>query len=351
MPVITVIGSLNVDMVTVTSRIPEGGETILARAFSSGWGGKGANQAVAAARLSEKADSSTPTLVRMIGAVGDDAFGSAMLNSLQEDGIDITGVKKVPGISTGAATVLVEEMSGQNRILVIPGANATLKWNEDLVGSQGYGDVAIFQLETHMKVVLAHTSKAHAAGAQVSLHHDSHTRLHLTAAQVILNPSPAAKLPDTAYRNITHLILNSNEAELICDQPPGSVSAAATDLTKISDRLIHKGVKTVVITLGPLGAFYQTESRTRTGQRGVFCRARKAQVVDTTGAGDTFVGAYAVRIATAKSQTDVIQEAVEFAIRASGMSVEMMGAQKAIPHLKDVMERMAKTQKPGGPAS
>jgi ribokinase len=183
MPVITVIGSLNVDMVTVTSRIPEGGETILAKSFSSGWGGKGANQAVAAARLSEKGESSTSTLVRMIGAVGDDAFGSAMLESLQDDGIDITGIRTVPGVSTGAATVLVEERSGENRILVTPGANATLKWNEDLVGTQGYGDVAIFQLETPMKVVLAHTAKAHAAGTQVSLHHDSQTLLSLITAR------------------------------------------------------------------------------------------------------------------------------------------------------------------------
>jgi ribokinase len=157
-----------------------------------------------------------------------------------------------------------------------------------------------------------------------------------------LNPAPAAKLPDTAYRNITHLILNSNEAELICDQPPGSVSAAATDLTKISERLIHKGVRTVVITLGALGAFYHTESRVRTGQRGVFCRAKKAHVVDTTGAGDTFVGAYAVRVVAPGSENDVIQEAVEFAIRASGLAVEKMGAQSAIPHLKDVIERTAK---------
>jgi ribokinase len=175
MPVITVIGSLNVDMVTLTSRIPDGGETILAKSFSTGWGGKGANQAVAAARLSKKGESSTSTLVRMIGAVGDDTFGSTMLKSLQDDEIDITGIKKVPGVSTGAATILVEELSGENRILVTPGANATLKWNEDLVGSQGYGDVSIFQLEIPMKVVLAHTTKAHAAGAQVSLHHEPHT--------------------------------------------------------------------------------------------------------------------------------------------------------------------------------
>ena len=165
MPVITVIGSLNVDMVTVTQRIPRGGETVLAKSFTSGWGGKGANQAVAAARLCDKSS----TLVRMIGAVGDDAFSSALLKSLEEDSIDVSGVRKVEGMSTGAATVLVEEETGENRILVTPGANATLKWNEDLVGSQGYGDVAIFQLETPMKVVLAHTAKAHAAGAKVSV--------------------------------------------------------------------------------------------------------------------------------------------------------------------------------------
>lgn len=151
MPVITVIGSLNVDMVTRAERVPNAGETVQAKAFEVGWGGKGANQAVAAARLSRSKDtlkSENDIIVRMIGAVGKDVFGPQLVKSMEEDGIDMQGVQVLEGHETGTATILVEESTGENRILVTPGANSALEYSE-----VHYGYVAIFQLENPMDLV------------------------------------------------------------------------------------------------------------------------------------------------------------------------------------------------------
>jgi ribokinase len=156
MPVITVIGSLNTDMVTRTERVPNGGETVQAKSFEVGWGGKGANQAVAASRLSRSKDtpqSKDDISVRMIGAVGKDVFGPQMKKSMEEDGVDMQGVKVLEGEETGTAVILVEESTGENRILVTAGANFAVKVGDPLVMNGDYGDVAIFQLESPMDVV------------------------------------------------------------------------------------------------------------------------------------------------------------------------------------------------------
>jgi ribokinase len=154
MATITVLGSLNVDMVTVTPRVPDGGETLQAKSFETGWGGKGANQAVAAARTSRKKDSPSESSirVRMVGAVGDDVFGPQMIKSMTEDGIDMSGVQTLSGHKTGVAVILVEE-NGENRILFTAGANFALNGDDELVGRNEYGHVAVFQLETPLDVV------------------------------------------------------------------------------------------------------------------------------------------------------------------------------------------------------
>ena len=162
MAVITVIGSLNTDLVTVAPRIPVPGETLRATSFFSGCGGKGANQAVAAARLSKSHDQvssslSWPSLVqvRMVGAVGADVFGETLLKSLANDGVDVTAVRKIEREMTGTATIIVEEGTGENRILFAPGANFALSATDDLVGPPGFGNVALFQLEMPVDVVSA----------------------------------------------------------------------------------------------------------------------------------------------------------------------------------------------------
>lgn len=154
MATITVIGSLNVDMVTVTSRVPNGGETLQAKSFETGWGGKGANQAVAAARTSRKqtAISESDIKVRMVGAVGDDVFGPQMIKSMADDGIDMSGVMTLSEQKTGVAVILVEE-TGENRILFTAGANFGVDAKMELVKNNDFGSVAVFQLETPMDVV------------------------------------------------------------------------------------------------------------------------------------------------------------------------------------------------------
>lgn len=167
--VISIVGSLNVDLVTRTSRVPAGGETLTATSFDTGFGGKGANQAVACARLSRRANGtatkeSSDVDVRMVGAVGDDHFGRDFLSSLTADGLDVSKVRVIEKQKTGTATILVEEKSGENRIMVVPGANndlpvATL-FDEDT-------SVALFQLEIPMNVVLANIRAAKDKGIDV----------------------------------------------------------------------------------------------------------------------------------------------------------------------------------------
>ena len=347
MTIITVIGSLNTDMVTVASRMPNAGETLRANSFDVGWGGKGANQAVAAARLSR----SNPrkenleamfwggiVQVRMIGAVGEDPFALPLLKSMVEDGVDVAGVKQLKGETTGTAIILVEKSTGENRILYTPGANFSLKPTDNLLPEDGYGDVVIFQLETPLEVVLHHMQHAKASGAQV-----------------ILNPAPAAEFPDSAFPNITHLILNETEIEILAHLRPGSIGDAFKDfqeseLNRLAREFVEKGVSTIVVTLGANGAFYQTASRLKSGLPGKHLPAVKAKVVDTTAAGDTFVGAFAVYVASARSQTgtpisgnledELIDDAVAFAIRAAARTVEKPGSQKAIPWLDEVPEEV-----------
>jgi ribokinase len=306
---ITVIGSLNTDLVTTTSRVPSGGETLTASSFATGLGGKGANQAVAAARLSPPSVS-----VRMIGAVGGDEFGPPLINGLKKDGIDISGVRVVESKTTGVAVILVEENSGENRILLNPGANhAVLAEEFETVESFGAPrpDLLVLQLEIPLQTVLKILETAKREGVNV-----------------LLNPAPAVALPDEAFAAITHLILNESEAAILSGRKVQEVEEMGTELGAITDHFHTMGVKSVVVTLGAKGAYYSE------GQgRGKHVEADKVKkVVDTTAAGDTFVGAYAVKLVDGKG----MEESVRWACRAAGKTVEKEGAQSAIPWLKEV---------------
>ena len=154
-PHIAVIGSLNVDLVTRTPRVPGPGETLTANSFALGFGGKGANQAAACSRLSRPKPPSTASpsaKVAMVGAVGDDPFSNGMLDSLKGDGVEVSGVRVVKGQSTGTATILVEERTGENRILITTGANGLFGEEESLVPEDA--DVVLFQLEIPLKTVM-----------------------------------------------------------------------------------------------------------------------------------------------------------------------------------------------------
>ncbi|RDW95125.1 ribokinase [Coleophoma crateriformis] len=334
--IISVIGSLNTDLVTLTPYVPSGGETMTATSFSTGPGGKGANQAVATARLSQtnphvSSDSEkskqapSDILVKMVGAVGADEFGPTLISSMKHDGIDINSVKVVEGTTTGVAVILVEEKTGENRILLNPGANHSLR-PEDFEDISSFGtpapDLIILQLEIPLDTVLQILNTAKRAGIEV-----------------LLNPAPAVPLPDEIYTAITHLIVNETEAALLSETTVEEVEQTGADWGRVAQKFIKKGVKNVVVTLGAKGAIFADVTNTS----GQLQSGEKVKVVDTTAAGDTFVGAYALEVVrrqgnkgTPEQSFEIMSKAVQRACKAAGKTCEKKGAQSAIPWADEV---------------
>ncbi|KAF1995227.1 ribokinase-like protein [Amniculicola lignicola CBS 123094] len=319
--VISVIGSLNVDLVTRTSRVPVGGETLTSESFDIGFGGKGANQAVACARLSRTEKQAlngeaSDVEVRMVGAVGDDQFSPDFLKSLRKDGLNTDKIKVLPGKKTGVAVIIVETQSGENRIMFCPGANYDVKV-EDLVDDDA--SVALFQLELPLDVVLHNMKVARDKGVET-----------------IINPAPAIPLPDEAYSGLGHLIVNETEASIL------SGIENPTSWDKVAAVFVSRGVKNVIITLGGDGVYYQTEKRQSESLPGKIVPARKVKVVDTTAAGDTFAGAYSVAVAHWKAMSRGsdfdLDVAIAHANRAASMTVQKKGAQSSIPWANEVPE-------------
>lgn len=317
---ITIIGSLNTDLVTTTPRVPAGGETLTASTFSTGSGGKGANQAVACARMSRPNPTTSPNhdpsvRVKMVGAVGADLFGTNMLEGLKKDFIDVSDVKTIPEQSTGVAVILIEEASGENRILVTPGANYDVKAEQfNSVESLGTPkpDLIILQLEIPVQTVLQILKIAKAA-----------------SIPCLLNPAPAVELPDEVFVGLDHLVVNESEAAIMSHKNPSAFEDPGMDFGPIADAFLLKGVKNIIITLGSKGAFFSSA----VGE-GVSVEAAKVKkVVDTTAAGDTFCGAYAVEFVRGEKK---VEDAVRWACRAAGRTVEKTGAQDAIPWADEV---------------
>ena len=310
---IIVVGSLNMDLTTCTRRLPHPGETLAAQSFTTAPGGKGANQAVACVRLSRayRGAHANTALVKMIGAVGADEFGRQLVEGLGKDGIDIQGVSVRDDISTGVAAIIVEEETHENRILYTAGANGTLTPEHF---PKGYftkfspvPSVVVLQLETPLQTVLHLLTLASES-----------------SVPTIFNPAPAAYIPVDFYPKITHLILNESETAFLIGEEVAVLDSAA-GISAAANKLMEYGVrKSVVITLGARGAHFKT----RAGDEGLVQPTSSAdKVVDTTGAGDTFVGAFAVAFVEGKP----VRECVEWASRASGVAVTRRGAQGGIP--------------------
>ncbi|KAF2024206.1 ribokinase [Setomelanomma holmii] len=317
--VISVIGSLNVDLVTRTSRVPVGGETLTSESFDIGYGGKGANQAVACARLSRtqqqaSTNEDSNVEVRMIGAVGDDEFHNGFLQSLRKDGLKTDGVKILKGKKTGVAVIIVEIGTGENRIMFCPGANYDVE-EKDLVDDDA--SVVLLQLELPMNVVLHNMKTARQKGVET-----------------IINPAPAIPLPEEAYQGLCHLIVNETEAAIL------SGIENPKNWNKVAAIFIARGVKNVIITLGSEGVFYKTAQQQVGSRDGHIVPARKVKVVDTTAAGDTFAGAYTVAVARWKAMSRGadfnLDEAISHANRAASMTVQKAGAQSSIPWADEV---------------
>lgn len=380
-PLIRVIGSLNVDMVSVTPRFPGPGETITTTSFMISAGGKGANQAVACGRLSRPrlspaTSSSTSTYastgqirVEMVGAVGgrDGHFQSLLQPTLQSSGLDTSRIQIVEDEYTGVAVIVVDSSAGgENRILFSPGANYTGMQPIPRVLETGLAaptpDIIVMQAEIPVDTVIGILRRVQAFKEESRR---AGRRGIDAGPEVIFNPAPAPPggLPENVYATIDHLIMNETEAASMIPQtnqlPPLVPEADEKDYREQVARYFHTlGVSSVVITLGAKGVWYSATGGNPSGPVDEANRftdeipaARVNQVVDTTAAGDTFVGGYAVRLARWREQrrlqgqggedlTDgerqdgyqrVMAEAMQYAIRASARCVERLGAMDSIP--------------------
>ena len=295
---IVVIGSANTDMVISGKRLPVPGETISDGRFMMTPGGKGANQAVAVARLSAKRGSCV-----FIAKVGDDLFGRDTARRMKKDGVAVQLVidKKEP---SGTALILVDS-KGQNVISVALGANGKLSLKDVAPFRKEIENAAalVMQLETPVETVAWAAKAAHDAGVLV-----------------ILNPAPARKLPRTLYSCIDWITPNETEAELLTGvEVTDAVSAA-----KATAALMKRGVGHVIITMGSRGVYC--------GDCGKLFPCRKVKAVDCVAAGDTFNGAFAVALAEGKGCAD----AIDFAQKAAAISVTRPGARPSIPYRKEI---------------
>jgi ribokinase len=297
---IYVVGSLNIDLVTRVARLPRAGETLAGGDLALIPGGKGANQACAAAMLGGPS--------AMIGQVGQDPFAEVLLSSLTNAGADTSGVGISAG-ATGSACISVLP-SGENAIVISPGANARLTPEIALSRLQNLdaGDLILLQLETPLSTVAAVLEHAMPPGAVT-----------------ILDPAPAQLLPRELLRNVAYLTPNESEAAFLLNRAEASVRDFQ-EASELAGRLLELGPRAVILKLGRLGCFIAAESF-RDGVAGF-----PVDAVDTTAAGDTFNGAFAVAMVEGLS----IGDAARFANAAAALSVTRAGAQSSIPSRKEV---------------
>lgn len=373
-PLIRVIGSLNVDMVSVTPRFPDAGETITVSSYFMSAGGKGANQAVACGRTSRPQQPTTttkkPIKVEMLGAVGglDGHFDALLKPTLEKSGIDASRVQIIPDAYTGVAVIVVDSgAGGENRILFSPGANYKgMQPDPEILGmglAAPVPDVIVMQGEVPVDSTIG-TMRAISAFKNKNRQEEGKRGIE-AGPDVIFNPAPAPPggLPEDVYAAVDHFIMNETEAELMT--PPVEQllkvvpDAAGLDKKEQTARYFHQlGVTYVIITLGSKGSWYSaTDAKTSGTTTGVnrftdqIPADKVSTVLDTTAAGDTFVGAYAVEIAqwresrraagkagedvTAEEKPEryqkVTEEAMRLATRAAARCVERQGAMDSIP--------------------
>lgn len=288
---IAVVGSLNLDLIARVARLPVPGETVSAVAYQQSLGGKGANQAVAAARAG--------SMVQFVGRVGADPAGAALRMSLGEAGVDTTYVIEDVGGSTGTALIAVDNR-GDNTIIVVPGVNAHLEPSDvdaarDVIERSS---ILILQLEIPLETVRYAAGMAQRSGTTV-----------------ILNPSPSQELPAPLLDLVDILVPNEEEVGYL------SGMGSPVDPTTAAGMLCSNGVEAVVITLGSQGAAIVD----RNGETDI--QAYEVEAVDTTGAGDAFVGNLAAALDAGRS----LEESARFASAAAALSVQVAGAQPSMP--------------------
>jgi len=295
---VVVVGSSNTDMIIKMTRIPKPGETVLGGKFFTAAGGKGANQAVAAARAGGN--------VTFIARLGDDSLGRQAVNGFIKDKINTDYILFDKTAPSGVALIFVAQ-DGENSIAVASGANANLSPSDILKAKTAIAsaDVLVMQLETPLETVKKAASIAAAKGVKV-----------------ILNPAPGQTLDKNILQYISVLTPNESEAEILT----GIRVANTENAVSAANTLMEKGVQTVIITMGPKGAFVASDSFTG------LVEGFKVKAIDTTAAGDVFNGALSVALAEGRPLND----AVLFANAAAALSVTKLGAQPSAPARKDI---------------
>jgi len=297
---ICVIGSLNMDLVVRVKEIPKKGETVIGKDFSTVPGGKGANQAVAASRLGSK--------TFMIGKVGDDSFAKNLKESLASSDVDIKGLQEEKNTPTGVALISVDE-HGRNSIIVAPGANFEMR-KEDI-------DKNMSLLENSKIVVLQHEIPIETVNYALET---AKSKGKIT----VLNPAPADEVSLEALKGLDFIIPNEHELETLCKQKITDEKS----MIEGAKSLIEKGVKNVIITLGEKGCLHVTESES------IKYDAFKVGAVDTTAAGDSFIGGFCANYL----KTEDIKAAIVFGQKTAALSVTKYGAQSSIPTLEEFEE-------------
>jgi ribokinase len=295
MPNILVIGSLNADLVVRAPRFPAPGETISGEDLAIIPGGKGANQAVAASRQGPS--------VAMVGRVGNDSFGPTLTQNLQKNIVDTTHVL-IDKAATGTATIVVDA-NGQNSIVLSPGANGKVTPADvDAVPFQD-ADMLLLQLEIPLETVVHAARLARQNGLRV-----------------ILNPAPARQLPDSLLADVDILVPNEGELQLLTGLPVTDAESTET----AAKSLLTKGVGTVIVTLGEKGALLVTVEKVK------HVPTFKVDVVDTTAAGDAFIGGLAAALLKSKS----LEEAVRYGNASGALAATKFGAQPSLPMADEV---------------
>lgn len=300
MKTISVVGSLNMDLTVTASRVPNAGETIRGENFRLIPGGKGANQAVAASRFRAK--------TFMIGCVGDDVFGQKLIESLSANNVHTDAIQILSDVSTGTATIIVEE-NGDNRIIITPGANGCFSPSvvENLWSQISKSSIIILQHEIPLNTVKTIIDKAHEE-----------------EIYIVLNPAPVYFIEPKIYNKLDVLVVNETEAAFLCDFQLSNRSIAFD----AAEKLRNLGARTVIITLGQNGAVLVNKKNR------FYQPAYSVNAIDTTAAGDTFVGVYAASKLIGFSDNDGLL----FATAAAGLSVTRLGAQPSIPDYEEVVQ-------------
>lgn len=301
---IVVFGSINMDLVARTPRLPAAGETLTGHSFATAPGGKGANQAVACARLGVK--------THMVGRVGGDVFGEALRENLISTGVDATFVTTDVDIASGVAQIAIDDQA-ENNIIIVPGANGTV--GEDDLRSLGQvlneASFLLMQLEIPLEVVISATKIAQQKNVSV-----------------ILDPAPARQLPDELYPLIDILTPNETEAAILVDFQVNDLGSTQ----RAAKKILAKGVTRVIIKMGSKGVF------TMDTQGGQFHPAIPVRAIDTVAAGDAFNGALAAALCEGKP----FEEAIHWGLAGGALAVTKTGAQEAMPSREELLELLRK---------